>query len=294
MVEQGTGLVPALGIGLGLALGTLLFAVWHADYYLLPIEARPAAEKHLLLRPGSGVGLFFGLGASALVLANLAYLARRASWRAMRWGSLRTWMTSHVATGILAVLFATLHGAMDPRDTVGGHALLALGLLFVTGAVGRYFYAYLPRAANGRELELEEVKAELVRLTDEWDVSQRAFVERVRGAIAAEVAARQWRSSFLGRVAALVGGQRALKKRFAQLAKEAQAEGIPAQKFKAILGLARVAHKTSMAAAHFEDVRAVLSSWRYLHRWLAALMVLLLVLHAVYALTYGAVFSRGG
>src|SRR6185436_13412507 len=135
----------------------------------LPIEARPAAVKHLFLRPGSGVGLAFGFTATALIGVNFLYLARRADWRSVRFGSLKAWMTSHVATGILAVLLATLHGAMDPRDTVGGHALLALVLLFVTGAIGRYFYAYLPRAANGRELELEELKRELERLGGEWD-----------------------------------------------------------------------------------------------------------------------------
>lgn len=293
VVEQGTGLVPALGIGLTLAVGTLLWALWHADYYLLPIEARPAAAKHIELRPGSGLGLAFGLGATVLVAVNLLYLARRASWPGMRWGSLKAWMTGHVATGILAVLLATLHGAMDPRDTVGGHALLALALLFVTGAIGRYFYAWLPRAANGRELELEEVRRELERLAAEWDPSQRAFVERVRAAIEEELAARQWKSSFLGRIVALVDGQRAMRRRLKGLAREAEAEGIPAQKFGAILGLARLAHRTGMAAAHFEDLRAVLSSWRYLHRWIAALLVLLLALHVVYALSYGSAFSGG-
>lgn len=291
VLEQGTGLVPALGLGLLLAVGALLWALWHADYYLLPIEARPAAEKHVFLRPGSGLGLWFGLGATVLVGVNFLYLARRSNWRALRWGSLKTWMTSHVATGILAVLFATLHGAMDPRDTVGGHALLALALLFVTGAIGRYFYAYLPRAANGRELELEELKGELERITSEWDVSQRAFVERVRGVIEQELAARQWRSSLFGRIVALLDGQRAMRRKLKALADEAEAEGIPADKFRAILGLARVAYRTSTAAAHFEDLRALLSTWRYLHRWLAALMLLLLALHVVYALSYGSVLS---
>ena len=31
-------------------------------------------------------------------------------------------------------------------------ALGAFAVLLVTGAVGRYFYAWIPRAANGREL----------------------------------------------------------------------------------------------------------------------------------------------
>ena len=293
IVEQGTGLVRALGTGLLLAVGTLLWAVWHADYYLLPIEARPSAVKHVWLRPGSGAGLFFGIAATALIAANFLYLARRAGWPGLRWGSLRTWMTSHVATGILAVLCATLHGAMDPRDTVGGHALLALTLLFVTGAIGRYFYAWLPRAANGRELELAEVKRRLEHLADEWDGSQRSFAEKVRRAVEAEVAARQWQSSFLGRVGGLLGGRRSLRRALARLADEGLEQGIPAAKIEAILGLAHVAHRTGLAAAHYEDLRALLSSWRYLHRWIAALMALLVTLHVVYALSYGA-FLPGG
>lgn len=292
IVEQGTGLVRALGLGLLLAVGSLLWAMWNADYYLLPIEARPATEKHVWLRPGSGIGLAFGVIATALVAFNFLYLARRAGWRRLQWGSLRAWMTSHVATGILALLCATLHGAMDPRDTVGGHALLALALLFVTGAIGRYFYAYVPRAANGRELELEEVKHELERITGEWDASQQVFVERVRNLLE-QIGERQWRSTFLGRVGALLAGQRALRKSLAALASEGRSQGIPTESLDAILGLARVAHRTSTAAAHLEELRALLSTWRYLHRWIAALMVLLLVLHVVYALTYSSVFVVG-
>lgn len=293
IVEQGTGLVQALGLGLLLAVAALLWALWHADYYLLPIEARPGVAKHVLLRPGSGAGLFFGVAATVLVGVNLLYLARRGGWPGLRWGSLRAWMTSHVATGILAVLCATLHGAMDPRDTVGGHALLALALLFVTGGIGRYFYAWLPRAANGRELELAEIQRELERLAGEWDASQRAFGERMRRAVEEEIAARQWQSSFLGRVGALLTGQRSLRRKLARLADEGREQGIPAAQLEALLALARVAHRTSMAAAHFEDLRALLSSWRYLHRWIAALMALLVALHVAYALSYGA-FLPGG
>jgi hypothetical protein len=202
-------------------------------------------------------------------------------------------MTSHVASGILAVLFAVLHGAMDPRDTVGGHALLALVLLLVTGAIGRYFYAYVPRAANGRELELAELERELERISSEWDAGQRAFVERVRGALEEDIRARQWQGSFLARAGALLGGQRALKRLLAGVSSEGRALGIPAERLAAIVGLARVTHRTSTAAAHLEELRALLSTWRYLHRWIAVLMALLLALHVVYALSYGAVLSGG-
>jgi thioredoxin reductase len=291
ILEQGTGLLPALGIGLLLGVVTLLWALWHADYYLLPLEARPAAEKHVFLRPGSGWGLAFGLGAAVLVAANFLYLARRAGWWSL--GSLRGWMTSHVATGVLAVLFATLHGAMDPRDTVGGHALLALALLLVTGAIGRYFYAWVPRAANGRELVLEEVRGELEHLGASWSTGQQAFVRRARAAVDELVAARQWRATFLGRVAGLLGGQRALRRALETLAREGRASGLAPDELAPVLTLARTAYRTATAAGHLEDLRALLSSWRWLHRWVAVLMVALLVLHVIYSLSYTSIL-RGG
>jgi hypothetical protein len=196
-------------------------------------------------------------------------------------------MTSHVATGILALLCAMLHGAMSPRDTVGGHAFLALAILLVTGAIGRYFYAYLPRAANGRELEIEEVKLQLDRMIESWDKSQRAFVERVQTRLSALIQSQQWRSSLFGRALALVRGERELNLVIAELARDGERQGVPADRVHETLLLARRAHRTALAAAHYEDLRALLGSWRYLHRWIAVLMVVLIVLHVLYVLTYG-------
>ena len=60
------------------------------------------------------------------------------------------------------------------------------------------------------------------------------------------------------------------------------------------LGLTRRAHRHALMAAHYEDLRAVAGTWRYLHRWVAVLMVLLVILHIVYAFSYSAFFGGGG
>jgi hypothetical protein len=289
--EQGTGLVRALSIGFGLALAALAWALVHSDYYALEMAARPEHPKHVLLRPGMALGLALGITSLVLVAVNLAYLARRAEWKGLRFGSLQAWMTSHVATGILALLCATIHGGMAPRETVGGNALWAMVVLFVSGAIGRYFYACVPRAANGRELALEEVKLRLARLVHEYDAGQRAFVDRVRTEVDALVDRRQWRSSFAGRVLALVLGRRDLAGLLRRLEREGRQEGVPEERLKHTLTLAREAHRTSVMAAQYEDLRALLNAWRYVHRWVALLLVVLVVLHVVFALWYG---STGG
>lgn len=288
--ERGTGLNQALGAGFLMTVGALLWALWHVEYYILPRVERPYHVKHELLRPGTGMGLAFGVAGAGLILVNLAYLLRRSPSIRFQWGSLTRWMTSHVATGILALLCGLLHGAMAPRDTLGGHALFGLFVLLITGAIGRYFYAWIPRAANGRELELEEVKARLHRISNQWDGAHRHFGRRVRNEVMGLIHRRQWQTGFFARVKALLVGQRELRQLLLRVELRGLREGVPPDEIRETLSLARSAHRTAIVTAHFEDVRALLSSWRYLHRWIAALMVVLVGFHIAYALIYGDYF----
>ncbi|MBK7876029.1 MAG: NAD(P)-binding domain-containing protein [Planctomycetes bacterium] len=292
--EQGPGLVRALAIGFGLALAALAWALVNADYYALPMEARPEHDDHLWLRPGLGLGLAFGIASLGLVVVNLLYLARRANWWKFGFGSLQGWMTSHVATGVLALLAATLHGGMAPRDTLGGHSLWAMVVLFASGAIGRYLYAWVPRAANGRELELGELELRLERLGAEYDGSQREFVDRVRAEVATHIERNRWSAGFLGRVMALVRGRRALNRSLATLATDARRQGVPAEHVERTLAIAREAWRLSTFVAHYEDLRALVNSWRYVHRWVALLLVILVAFHVFNALSYGELLFTGG
>ena len=203
-------------------------------------------------------------------------------------------MTVHVATGLLALVLAVVHSAMLPRHTVGGHALAGLVVLVLTGAVGRYLYSFVPRAANGRELALDEARAELAQLSSAWGQTHRELGERVRAAVAELVASGHWTGSLATRLRSLLGGQRALERRLAELGTGALAEGIPAEQVAELSALARRAYRASLAASHYEDLRGLLASWRYLHRWVALLVVLLVALHVVVALKYAAVLDWGG
>lgn len=291
--ERGTGVLRALAIGLGLSVLALVFALWHQEYYLLPPHQRAAHLKHDLLRPSQGVGLWLGVLATLLIGVNLFYLVRRSDRFKFAWGSLQGWMTSHVATGILAFLFAMLHGGMEPRDTVGGQAFWALFVLIVTGAIGRYFYAWVPRAANGRELDLEETRRKLDDVSREWDAKDRKFSERAQKEMAALARAKQWKSSFFGRVLALIAGERDLSRVLGRLRTQARAEGVPVERSRQVLSTARRVYRASVMASHYEDLRAVLASWRYLHRWVAVLMVILVLFHIVYSLVYTVTFFDG-
>lgn len=296
VTEAGTGLVKALGWALALTLLALGFALYHRDYYGLERSLRPAHPGHDWLRPGRGLGLALGITSIALVAVNLLYLVRRHPGFAARFagwpiGSLKAWMTSHVATGVLAFLLAMLHAAMAPRSTVGGHAMWALLALLVTGAIGRYMYAWVPRAANGRELELDEVKGSLAAMSADWDGQHAAFGAEARARVHGLVVGRQWSSTLTGRIRGMVLGGRELKRALAELRASGEAQGLSADQIDGVLALTRRAFKAATGAAHLEDIRAVLGTWRYAHRWVAALMVALALLHIGHALFYGQMFG---
>lgn len=292
--EQGPGLARALAFGMTSTLLAIAWVACHGDYYGLPAHERVLHADHATLRPGAGTGLGFGIACLGLVVVNLGYLLRRRAPRWFRFGSLQAWMTSHVATGILALLCGLLHAALLPRETPGGHALWALVALFASGAIGRYFYAQVPRAANGRELGLTEVRASLGREAAIWDAGRDDFLTFARGELDRVVGARQWTTSFFGRVRALLSRRRDSRQLVAAIEARAQAEAVPAGVVAETCALVRRGFLLSTQAAHLEDLRAVLATWRYLHRWVAAALLLLVVVHVAHALAYGSFFEGAG
>lgn len=284
-VERGTGLLRALIVALALTLAATAWALALRGYYGLAPAQRAASELHALLRPGGTLGLALGIASLAALASCLAYVARAKNW--LERGALPAWLTFHMLAGVGAFVFALLHSAMDLRSSTGGHALAALALLVVTGAIGRYFYAFAPRAASNHEHALLELNARLARSSAQWDSTDRAFGPRVRAEVERLTGARTWRRSLLARIAALVAGQRELRRTLDALRRQGLAEGVAPGHLDELLELARGAHRTALMAAHYDDLRALMSSWRYLHRWLAVLTLLLVLLHVAVALRFG-------
>ena len=210
LVERGTGLLRALYVALSLSIGVWVWILIFQQYYSAAQTLRPLLVRHVMLRPSSPFGLACGAGATLLIGVNLAYLVRR-NWLVSIPGSLATWMTSHVVTGILALLLVLIHAAMSPQHALGGHAFAALGFLVITGAIGRYFYSFVPRAVNGQELALEELNGQMATEATQWDRFGRGFGEETQQELHALVAKGKWKRGFFERLLALMRTQRSAR-----------------------------------------------------------------------------------
>ncbi|MEW6072948.1 MAG: NAD(P)-binding domain-containing protein [Planctomycetota bacterium] len=288
---QGTGLLRGLLVAFLLSLGVAAWVGAFADYYGLADEVRLDSPRHALLRPAGTVGLPLGIAAAVFLAVNLAYLVRRSPRIPFTRGSLRAWMTWHVATGILAFLLALVHGAMSPGDSVGGHAFLGLSVLVVTGAIGRYLYSFVPHAANGRELAIDEVRRELAAVSEEWTRLHAGFGEQALAIVRAVVPERRWTGSFLARAWSLLGTQSRVRGAIRRLREEGRRQGVPAGELDQFQVLTRQVQRNLLAASHFEELRTLLATWRWIHRWTALLVVLLVAIHVVAAVRFGSLFD---
>lgn len=288
--DRGTGLLVALAATLFGLVALLGVRIWYRGYYDLAVGLRPGSAWHEFLRPQGTLGLLAGILAAALFVANLLYLLRRAGRFGNRLpGTLKGWMNMHVATGLAACLFALLHSGYQLRESAGGHALLAMVVVVGAGIVGRWFYAFVPRAQNGRQQDLEELRSQVAAIAGEWDEHGRGFGSDVRKQVESLASAAMFGKGFLARVAGLVRSQWRLRRQLARLKHDALAEGIPLNEARHLVSLAQRSHRLALQLSHFEEVRGILSVWRWLHRWLALLLLLLTIVHVVTAMRYGGV-----
>jgi hypothetical protein len=154
-----------LAIALTLVGVVLVIALWRhgRGYYTLPPSERIDHPEHASLRASGGVGHFYGIAGTVLILLNLLYFVRKQA-RFMRGrGSLRGWMEMHVFAGLLGTALIVFHSAFQVRNQVATAASWSLGVLVATGLLGRYMYALLPRSRTGDEEDVADVQARIGR-----------------------------------------------------------------------------------------------------------------------------------
>jgi hypothetical protein len=166
-----TGYVIAIALILGLA-------IYGFNYYTLRLVDRPFSPKHALLRPSGAIGINLGFLGTVIFFAIFLYpLRKRWAWLG-RQGSAKHWLDIHVLLGLSAPFIIAFHASFK----FGGIAGVAFWLMLcvsVSGVIGRYLYAQIPRSLNAAELswkELQELQGRLSQQLAEQELLPEADV----------------------------------------------------------------------------------------------------------------------
>ncbi|MGH9775436.1 MAG: hypothetical protein ACRD50_10875 [Candidatus Acidiferrales bacterium] len=151
----------ALAVAFILAIGAYGF-----DYYMLSVAQRPLSPKHALLRPSGAIGIKLGIfGVALFFLIYLYYFRKRWAWL-RKFGATKHWLDFHIVLGVSAPVIIAFHAAFKFRG-IAGMAFWIMVAVAISGVVGRYLYAQIPRHLNAAELSWQELQEEQLRLRDQ-------------------------------------------------------------------------------------------------------------------------------
>lgn len=131
--------------------------VYGASYWLLPLDQRPFSDKHELLRPSGDIGLKLGVLGTVLFFIIFLYAFRKIIPWLGRFGTATHWMDFHVIAGLTAPVLIAYHASFKFQG-IAGFAFWIMVAVAISGVIGRYLYAHIPRSLNETVLSLSELQ----------------------------------------------------------------------------------------------------------------------------------------
>ena len=135
----------------------LALLIYGFDYYTLDAAQRPFSSKHAVLKPSGTVGLKLGEFALLLFCTIFLYPLRK-HWRWLsRQGTSKNWLDFHVLAGIVAPLLVAFHSSFKFQG-FAGVAFWVMTAVALSGVLGRYVYAQIPRNLSSAELSMSDLE----------------------------------------------------------------------------------------------------------------------------------------
>ncbi len=146
--------------------GLIVYLALHGwTYYRMSLEERPLSPLHSQLRSSGTIGVKLGmLGVGMFGVLFLYPLRKRWPWLS-RIGSTRRWLDFHVLMGITAPIIISFHASFKFQG-LAGLAYWIMIAVALSGFVGRYVYAQIPRSLNSAKLDAGELERQTTALAD--------------------------------------------------------------------------------------------------------------------------------
>jgi hypothetical protein len=267
----------------------ILYGLGGGRYYTTPLRVRGYEPAHRLLRPSGTVGRSLGIAGVVLMSAMQLYTVKKRKPRGGLPGSLPFWLEFHIFCGILGPVLITFHTSFKFNGIVSV-AYWSMVLVVASGFVGRYLYVRIPKSIRGTELTLDELgeqSRELRQAVLEYHLPE-ALVRHIEDFEASELPAWAQKPTWRG----LLFGEISLRLHFAALRRAARHAGIDREVLHAVLAVVRDRAVLLRRIAYLRRTKKLFDLWHVLHKPLAYLMLVIVVLHVATALYFG--YAYGG
>jgi hypothetical protein len=242
-------------------------------------------------RPDGWLGHGLGVLGFLLMLSTEILYSLRKRAEGVAWGRMSTWLQVHVFTGLFGSFLVLLHSSWRLNGLAGVIMLLTM-VIVASGFVGRYIYTAVPHAADGAELSLRDVEAQIAAANDDvqaWAASHpdaaATLGERLTILIA-EQALGGGAATVLGRTLLHWRHQRRLRTELRELNTAGQRRAA-----LELQGLLDRRYRLQVQARSLPAARRLLALWRPSHVELGVALFTLTFIHIGVAL-YFATLAR--
>lgn len=260
-------------------------------YYAQPMAARVRSPWHVWLKPSGYVGQSAGLLALALFLFLWLYpLRKRFRWLAWT-GALSRWLDTHVLAALALPLLVAVHAAWRFTGVIG-LGFWSMMVVWLSGIVGRYIYARIPRGRAGVELNMEEIaerrRALLAQIAEHSGLDPAMVTSALAPAAARIAGLGIWGT--LRRMIADDLARRAAARRLRRLweSRGPRRRKADRRAIRNVLQLVRQEVALAQQARMLDATQAVFRYWHVFHRPVAIAALVAVLVHVVLVVSLGA------
>lgn len=269
----------------------ILINVTGAPYYLAPLAVRVRHPFHQWLRPTGFIGQPLGFLAITLFLFLWLYpIRKKYTDRLAFTGKLSTWLSWHVAAGLLVPWIAATHAGWRFTGLIG-LGYLAMFIVYLSGLVGRYLYTRIPRRIDGLEMSRDEATSERERLLFELTAETGLPPDEVRRLLAPGIEEGQ-RLGVIATVGRMIADdfarRRAARRLIARVARDGGLVSQDRQAMRHVLRLARREMALSQQVRMLDATQRLFGYWHAAHKPFAVTALLAVLAHVGVAVALGA------
>lgn len=144
---------------------TIAIGIMGYGYYTTPIHERPFRQDYEFMKTSGNYSHGLGIVGAAMITIGVATYSSRKRIRSL-WsmGKLSVWLEFHIFLCLLGPILVIFHTTFKAGG-IAAISLWAMTSVWLSGMVGRFLYAQIPRSVEGAELSLSQIQGELDRLS---------------------------------------------------------------------------------------------------------------------------------
>jgi len=263
----------------------ILLIINGLEYYRTGLEERAFSSEHDTLKPsgllGHGLGIF---GSLLIIIGVSSYMARKRYRFMSRTGLVKHWLEFHIFLCTLGPVLILFHTAFKFGGLVAV-SFWSMVAVFLSGIAGRFIYLQIPRSIEGRELNLNEVRAMKSNLTEILKTSYRLEEDGYRKIV--ESVDKKTVSSSRSLLVSLVRNYRDDRKSIHSVSRELKRNNLHGKDYRKIVSLVKTDIKLSRRIERLDSMKNLFKYWHVAHLPFALVMLLIMVIHVGVTILFG-------